>query len=41
MFPINVEGSNEITVFAAHTDTVFPDLESLPYREEAIKFIVP
>ncbi len=30
IFPLNCEGSNEITVFAAHTDTVFPDTESYP-----------
>lgn len=34
IFPINCEGSNEITVFAAHTDTVFPDTEHMPYYEE-------
>lgn len=32
--PINAEGSNELTVIVAHTDTVFPDMEPLPYREE-------
>lgn len=35
IFPYNCEGSNEITVIAAHTDTVFPDTESYPeYRED-------
>lgn len=34
VFPLNCEGSKEITVFAAHTDTVFPDTEPMPYREE-------
>lgn len=34
IFPINCEESNEITVFAAHTDTVFPDTEPMPYCEE-------
>ena len=29
--PINCEGKNEITVFMAHTDTVFPDTEPMPY----------
>lgn len=31
---IECENSSEITVFAAHTDTVFPDLEPMPYKEE-------
>ena len=31
---IGCENSSEITVFAAHTDTVFPDLEPMPYKEE-------
>lgn len=30
----NCETSSEITVFAAHTDTVFPDLEPMPYVEK-------
>ena len=35
IFPIGCEGSNEITVIAAHTDTVFPDTEPYPeYRED-------
>ena len=34
IFPLNCEGSDKITVFAAHTDTVFPDMEPLLYREE-------
>ena len=35
IFPYNCEGSNEITVIAAHLDTVFPDTESYPeYRED-------
>lgn len=34
VFPINCENSNEIIVFAAHTDTVFPDREPLPYEED-------
>lgn len=34
VFPINAEGSDKLTVFVAHTDTVFPDEEPLPYREE-------
>ena len=34
VLPINCEGSNEITVFVAHTDTVFPDLEPMPYEDD-------
>ncbi len=35
IFPIGCEGSNEITVVAAHIDTVFPDTEPYPeYRED-------
>ena len=41
IFPINCDGSNEITVFAAHTDTVFPDREPLPYHEEGSKVFCP
>lgn len=33
IFPLNCEGSNEISVIAAHTDTVFPDLEPMPYED--------
>jgi len=39
--PINAEGSNELTVFVAHTDTVFPDMEPMPYREEDGKAYCP
>lgn len=31
--PWNCENSDRITVFAAHTDTVFPDTEPMPYYE--------
>lgn len=31
---IGYENSSEITVFAAHTDTVFPDLEPMPFSED-------
>ena len=34
IFAINCEESNDITVLAAHTDTVFPDKEPLPYFED-------
>ncbi len=41
IFPINCEGSNEITVFAAHTDTVFPDTEPMPYHDDGEKIFCP
>jgi len=31
VFPMNCEGRNDITVFNAHTDTVFPDSEPMPF----------
>lgn len=34
IYPINCEGSDKITVFVAHTDTVFPDLEPMPYVDD-------
>ena len=34
VYPIGCEGSNEISVICAHTDTVFPDLEPLPYSDD-------
>lgn len=34
LFPLGCEGSSEITVVVSHTDTVFPDTEPMPYREE-------
>ena len=30
LLPLNCEGSNDITVVVAHTDTVFPDREPMP-----------
>ncbi len=41
IFPLGCEGSDEITVFAAHTDTVFPDLEPLPYHDDGEKIYCP
>ena len=37
----NCEGSNALTVFAAHTDTVFPDTEPMPYYEKDGKAFCP
>ena len=34
IFPLNCEGSRDITVFVAHTDTVFPDLEPMPLVDD-------
>lgn len=34
IFPINAEGSDKLTVIVAHTDTVFPDLEPMPYTDD-------
>ena len=33
VFEYNCDGSDSITVFEAHTDTVFPDMTPLPYDE--------
>lgn len=34
IYPLNCEGNDNITVFAAHTDTVFPDTEPMPYSDD-------
>ena len=41
VFPLNCEQSNQITLFTAHMDTVFPDLEPLPMEEETASFTAP
>lgn len=41
IFPINCEESNQITVIAAHTDTVFPDTKPMPYEEDEEKIYSP
>lgn len=41
IFPINAEGSDRLTLFAAHMDTVFPDLEPMPMREENGRLYCP
>jgi len=38
---VGCEDSDEITVFAAHTDTVFPDTEPMPYYEDDEKICCP
>lgn len=34
VFPLGCENSNEITVIAAHTDTVFSDTAPMPYADD-------
>ncbi len=41
IFPLNCENSSEITVFVAHTDTVFPDTEPMPYFDDGEKIHCP
>ena len=41
IYPVNCDGSNEITVFAAHTDTVFPDTAPYPMSEDDEKIYCP
>ena len=42
IFPLNCKESNEITVFAAHTDTVFPDTECYPeFHEDEERIYCP
>ena len=41
IFPLNCEGSSEITVFAAHTDTVFPEKEPFSYIDDGEKIHCP
>lgn len=36
IFPMNCENSDKITVFVAHTDTVFPDTEPMPYVDDGV-----
>lgn len=41
IFPLNCAGSDKITVFAAHTDTVFPDTEPMPYADDGERIYCP
>lgn len=41
IFPVNCEKDSSITVFAAHTDTVFPDTQPLEYREDEERIYCP
>ncbi len=39
--PVNVTEDNEVVIFMAHTDTVFPDTEPMPLYEEDGKLFCP
>ncbi len=41
IYPIKCEESDDITVFMAHTDVVFPDTEELPFKEENGRYYAP
>ncbi|MFV0497222.1 MAG: M20/M25/M40 family metallo-hydrolase [Candidatus Fimivivens sp.] len=41
IWPLNCRDSDNITVFMAHIDTVFPDTEPMPLREEDGKLFCP
>ncbi len=41
VFPVNCEGRDDIHVFMAHTDVVFPDREELPLRIESGRVFCP
>lgn len=41
IYPMNCEGCDEITVFMAHTDVVFPDTEELPFSKDEKNFYAP
>ena len=41
IWPIHDTGSNEVAVCMAHTDTVFPDRKSMPFREENGRYYCP
>lgn len=41
IFPLNCKDSDEITVFVAHTDTVFPDMEPMTYFDDGEKIHCP
>lgn len=41
LYPVGCEGSEDIVLFLAHTDTVFPDTEPMACREEDGRFYAP
>ncbi len=34
LYPINCKGKDDIVLFLAHTDTVFPDMEEMPFKRD-------
>jgi len=41
IYPLGCENSREITVFSAHTDTVFEDKEPMPYHDDGTNIHAP
>lgn len=41
VYPINCEGRDDIVVFMAHTDTVFPDTEGFEVKSDGKNFYAP
>ena len=41
IWPINVTADNDLYVFMAHTDVVFPDTDPLPFHEDEEKMYAP
>ncbi len=41
VFPLGCEGKNDLVMFAAHLDTVFPDMEEMPFSEDEKYFYSP
>ncbi len=41
LYPYNCEGKDEIILFMAHTDTVFPDTDEMPFWEDDEKMYSP
>ena len=41
IFPYEAEGSNSLAVICAHTDTVFPDTEPMPFVDDGEKLYCP
>ena len=41
VFPLDCQGKDDLTVFVAHTDTVFPDREPMPYYDDGERVHCP
>ena len=41
VYPVNCEGRDDLVVFAAHTDTVFPDTEPFELKRDDKRFYAP